>query len=74
VQSADALAAYIRESLHTANALVGTCRMGKPSDPEAVVDPSLRVRSDARITITHKKRLKTFASLRATRVCMSAGY
>lgn len=43
VQSDEALDAYIRESLHTANALVGTCRIGKPDDPEAVVDPSLKV-------------------------------
>lgn len=43
VQSQDAVDAYIRESLHTANALVGTCRIGRPDDREAVVDPSLKV-------------------------------
>ncbi len=32
---------YIRDSCHTANAMVGTCRMGK--DDEAVVDPQLQV-------------------------------
>ena len=43
VQSDADLDAYIRESLHTANALVGTCRMGRPDDKGAVVDPTLRV-------------------------------
>ena len=43
VQTDAELDAYIRESLHTANALVGTCRMGRAADPDAVVDPSLKV-------------------------------
>jgi len=43
VQSDDQLHAYIKDSLHTANALVGTCRIGSPTDPLAVVDPDLKV-------------------------------
>ncbi len=43
VQSDEALDAYIRETLHTANALVGTCKMGAVGDVQAVVDPELRV-------------------------------
>ncbi len=43
VQSDEALDAYIRESLHTANALVGTCKMGNVGDVQAVVDPDLKV-------------------------------
>jgi choline dehydrogenase len=35
--SEDDLAAYVRDSCHTANAMVGTCRMGE------VVDAALRV-------------------------------
>ena len=34
---------YIRGTLHTSNALVGTCKMGRASDPTAVVAPTLRV-------------------------------
>jgi len=34
---------YIRSTVHTANAIVGTCRMGRRDDPEAVVDPELKV-------------------------------
>ncbi|KAA8494096.1 Alcohol dehydrogenase acceptor [Porphyridium purpureum] len=43
--SSDAdLESYIRESCHTANAVVGSCRMGALDDDSAVVDPSLRVK------------------------------
>ena len=35
---------FIATTLHSANAIVGSCRMGMPSDPLAVVDPNLRVR------------------------------
>jgi choline dehydrogenase-like flavoprotein len=35
---------YIRSSVHTANALVGTCRMGPAHDPAAVVDTDMFVK------------------------------
>eukprot|EP00741_Cyanophora_paradoxa_P005819 tig00000113_g5640.t1 len=38
-QSEADLEAYIKRSVHTANALVGTAKMGPASDPSAVVDP-----------------------------------
>lgn len=37
------LADYARQTAHTANALVGTCKLGKLADPLAVVDNTLRV-------------------------------
>eukprot|EP00403_Amphidinium_massartii_P039890 CAMPEP_0178435768 /NCGR_PEP_ID=MMETSP0689_2-20121128/34099_1 /TAXON_ID=160604 /ORGANISM="Amphidinium massartii, Strain CS-259" /LENGTH=625 /DNA_ID=CAMNT_0020057853 /DNA_START=29 /DNA_END=1902 /DNA_ORIENTATION=- len=37
------LEAYIASSVHTANALVGTCRMGQATDPAAVCDPEMKV-------------------------------
>lgn len=40
--SDEALEAYVRETCHTANAMVGTCRMG--TDEESAVDEELRVR------------------------------
>lgn len=43
VQSDEDLDKYIRETLHTANALVGTCKMGSVGDLQAVVDPECRV-------------------------------
>jgi len=38
------LDAYIADSVHTANALVGTCRMGEVTDPQTVCDASMRVK------------------------------
>lgn len=35
---------YIRESTHTSNAVVGTCKMGSLDDPHAVVDTRCRVK------------------------------
>jgi choline dehydrogenase/4-pyridoxate dehydrogenase len=35
--------AYIRAGAATAHHPAGTCRMGRPDDPESVVDPELRV-------------------------------
>jgi len=43
VATDEQLDAYIASTVHTANALVGTCRMGRPDDPLAVCDPELRV-------------------------------
>jgi len=44
VQSDADLDEYISESVHTANALVGTCRMGQESDPLTVCDTEMRVK------------------------------
>jgi choline dehydrogenase-like flavoprotein len=41
VQTDDEIDEYIKNTLHTANALTGTCKMGTGED--AVVDPELRV-------------------------------
>eukprot|EP00884_Botryococcus_braunii_P020619 jgi/Botrbrau1/7240/Bobra.0021s0023.1 len=43
VQSDVEVDAYIRSSLHSGNAIVGTCSMGAPGAAGAVVDPELRV-------------------------------
>jgi len=43
VKTDEQLDAYISESVHTANALVGTCRMGRSDDPLAVCDSEMRV-------------------------------
>ena len=40
----DALDEYIRSTVHSANALAGTCKMGSDADDQAVVDTALRVR------------------------------
>jgi len=44
VQSNAEIDHYIRDSVHTANALVGTCKMGDESDKSAVVTADLKVK------------------------------
>lgn len=43
VQGAEAIENYIRSSIHSSNALVGTCRMGNAAGKDVVVDPELKV-------------------------------
>ena len=42
---------YIQQSTMTLHHPVGTCRMGSPDDPTAVVDPQLRVRGVKRLRV-----------------------
>ena len=42
---------YVRNNANVAYHHVGTCRMGSPADPAAVVDPSLRVRGAGRLRV-----------------------
>jgi len=44
VVSNEAIEQYVRTTIHSANALTGSCRMGAAADPLAVLDPQLRVR------------------------------
>jgi len=44
VQSDEDIDAYVRKTTHSANALVGSCRMGRVDDQAAVLDPEMRVR------------------------------
>uniref|UniRef100_A0A7S2IFJ9 Glucose-methanol-choline oxidoreductase N-terminal domain-containing protein n=1 Tax=Haptolina brevifila TaxID=156173 RepID=A0A7S2IFJ9_9EUKA len=44
VSSDEEIDDYIRSSVHSANALTGSCRMGRESDESAVLDPAMRVR------------------------------
>ena len=43
MQSDEDMNDYIRRTLHSGNALVGTCAMGTSPQSGAVVDPDLRV-------------------------------
>ena len=44
VQSDAEIDEYVRRTVHSANALTGSCRMGHDNDPNAVLDPEMRVR------------------------------
>jgi len=51
VQTDAQLDAYIADTVHTGNALVGTCRMGPANDPFAVCDPEMRVKGVHRLRV-----------------------
>lgn len=53
----DDLEQYIRETCHTANAMVGTCRMGTGDD--AAVDPQLRVKGVSRLRVIDSSVMPT---------------
>ena len=42
---------YIRSNVHTANAIVGTCKIGRASDKYAVVDNELRVHGTSNLRV-----------------------
>ena len=42
---------YIRTNIHTANAIVGTCKIGRSSDKNAVVDNELRVHGTSNLRV-----------------------
>lgn len=42
---------YIRTNVHTANAIVGTCKIGRSSDKNAVVDNELRVHGTSNLRV-----------------------
>jgi len=44
VQSDADIDAYVRSTVHSANALTGSCRIGRAEDPGAVLDPQMRVK------------------------------
>jgi len=50
-QETEMLEAYVRDSCHTANALVGSCRMGADGDALAPVDSKLRVKGVSNLRV-----------------------
>lgn len=51
VQSDADISAYVRATANTVYHPAGTCKLGGPSDPAAVVDPQLRVRGVAGLRV-----------------------
>ena len=50
-QSRDAIGEWAKRAATTAHHSCGTCKMGPPSDPMAVLDPQLRVRGVAGLSV-----------------------
>jgi choline dehydrogenase len=53
---------FIRATAHGASHWVGTARIGSPDDPEAVVDPELRVRGVDRLRVVDASVMPTLTS------------
>ena len=51
IQSDSDIEEYIRKTIHTSNALVGTCKMGADDDEFAVVDSELKVKGVQNVRI-----------------------
>lgn len=51
VQTDAEIEQYIRTNVHTANAIVGTCKIGRASDRYAVVDNELRVHGTSNLRV-----------------------
>ncbi|MET8769214.1 GMC family oxidoreductase N-terminal domain-containing protein [Streptomyces sp. NPDC004658] len=60
VQDDDGLRAYVRRNIRSYSHYSGTCRMG--SDPEAVVDPRLRVRGVERLRVADASVMPSIVS------------
>ena len=69
----DALIDYIRSTASTGYHHVGTCRMGAPDDPMAVVDPQLRVRGIGKLRIADGSVMPMITSGNTNAVCMMIG-
>eukprot|EP00183_Erythrolobus_madagascarensis_P006438 CAMPEP_0185846900 /NCGR_PEP_ID=MMETSP1354-20130828/2365_1 /TAXON_ID=708628 /ORGANISM="Erythrolobus madagascarensis, Strain CCMP3276" /LENGTH=666 /DNA_ID=CAMNT_0028547119 /DNA_START=173 /DNA_END=2173 /DNA_ORIENTATION=- len=53
------LETYVRESCHTANAIVGTCRMGADDDDMAPLDSQLKVKGVQRLRVVDSSVMPT---------------
>jgi len=62
VLSDDAIAAHCKRTVKTGYHPVGTCKMGQDSDPEAVLDPNLKVRGTHGLRVVDASLMPTIVS------------
>ena len=60
--SDDAIAAHCKRTVKTGYHPVGTCKMGQDSDPEAVLDPNLKVRGTHGLRVVDASLMPTIVS------------
>jgi choline oxidase len=73
VQGDEELSEYARRTANTVYHPAGTCRMGAPDDPLAVVDPQLRVRGAGRLRVADASIFPTMIGVNPCITCMMIG-
>lgn len=69
----EALSHYIRTTANTVYHPMGTCGMGAPDDPTAVVDPALRVRGVSGLRVADASVFPTMVTVNPMITCMMIG-
>lgn len=69
----DELSRYARETANTVYHPVGTCRMGRAGDREAVVDPELRVQGLDNVRVADASVMPSIVSVNPAITCMMVG-
>jgi choline oxidase len=73
-RSDEEIAAYLRETATTGYHPAGTCRMGRPDDPRAVVGPDLRVRAIRGLRVADASVMPQMVSTNIAATCMMIGH
>jgi choline oxidase len=73
IQSIADLSAYARRTSNSVQHPAGTCKMGSPNDPLAVVDPQLRVLGVQALRIADASVFPTLPSVNPNLTCMMIG-
>lgn len=72
-QSFEELSEYVRTTANTVYHPAGTARMGAPDDPDAVVDPELRVRGVEGLRVADASVFPNMISVNPCITCMMVG-
>ena len=70
----EAIAEFVRETATTGYHPGGTCRMGARNDPQAVVDPELRVMGVRGLRVADASIMPTMVSVNIAPTCMMIGH
>jgi choline oxidase len=72
-QSFEEISEYVRTTANTVYHPAGTCKMGAPDDPDAVVDPELRVRGVEGLRVADASVFPAMISVNPCITCMMVG-
>ncbi len=72
-RSFEEISEYVRATANTVYHPAGTCKMGAPDDPDAVVDPELRVRGVEGLRVADASVFPVMISVNPCITCMMVG-